>query len=365
MGDDSSRNENELEAAVIRSLIDAPLWNLDSVTFVGDDLEIEGWVVHDEISSPRGIFEVNNIPFDVTENSLQRDDLGRLFWHTKGSEKGGFRCKLKGATNKLANCQCLDFSYVNTESKIPYKESQNIYFHRDQSQALPPAAYRARVHGSEHEASFLLEGSSNFEKTRRALLKYAGKDYREFNRILDWGCGCGRLTRHFSGIADSCSITGVDIDAESIDWCSRHLGFGKFTSISPNPPASFENDSFDLIIGISIFTHLREEDQFAWLEELHRIADKGAILAVTTNGTTTIYRSGSFQLLRDLTANEGYLDLGASFDISDVIEDQSYYRNTYHMHKYIRSRWSSYFEIVEIVPGCIGNSQDLVILRKK
>jgi hypothetical protein len=35
------------------------------------------------------------------------------------------------------------------------------------------------------------------------------------------------------------------------------------------------------------------------------------------------------------------------------------------MDEYIRHRWSEYFEVLDVIPGYIGNVQDLVVLRKK
>ncbi len=364
--DSQARFENsEAKAAIVRSLTNSPLWNIDSVVVEEDSITAEGWAILDQNSLSRSVFLVNGHIFDVVENSLQRDDIGRLFWHTPGSEKSGFRCIFNNWKDQLGQIELLEFTLGDRKSRHPYNLAHNIYYHVDQSAPLPPPELRARVHGSRHEASFFLEGSSNFEKARIAIQKYSKKDYRDFNRILDWGCGCGRLTRHFSSIAKRTEITGVDIDDESVDWCSQNLGFGEFQPISTEPPTGFPNNRFDLIIGVSIFTHLREEDQLAWLEELCRIAEKDAIIAVTTNGPTTIYRSGNFELLQNLVLGSGFLDIGASSDLVDVLADQTYYRNSYHLHRYIRTRWSQYFEIIEIVSGCIGNSQDLVIMRKR
>jgi ubiquinone/menaquinone biosynthesis C-methylase UbiE len=51
-----------------------------------------------------------------------------------------------------------------------------------------------------------------------------------------------------------------------------------------NPPTVFDDNSFDLIYGISIFTHLSELNNIAWYNELIRIAKKDGIILVTTAG---------------------------------------------------------------------------------
>jgi hypothetical protein len=51
-------------------------------------------------------------------------------------------------------------------------------------------------------------------------------------------------------------------------------------------------------------------------------------------------------------------------DLKDLIGEADYYKGAYHTHRYIMRNWSKYFKIVAIIPACIGNVQDLVIMRK-
>ena len=44
----------------------------------------------------------------------------------------------------------------------------------------------------------------------------------DFTRVLDWGCGAGRVTRYLLGDTP-CAVTGVDIDADNIAWCPGFL----------------------------------------------------------------------------------------------------------------------------------------------
>ena len=52
------------------------------------------------------------------------------------------------------------------------------------------------------------------------------------------------------------------------------------------PPLLFPDCAFDLVFAISVFTHLDEQYQLAWLAELRRVAQPGAILfsPPTVNG---------------------------------------------------------------------------------
>jgi hypothetical protein len=63
-------------------------------------------------------------------------------------------------------------------------------------------------------------------------------------------------------------------------------------------------------------------------------------------------------------SERGIVD-GRSHDLDDVLEDKTYYRTTHHAHDYVRREWSRYFEVVDVLPACIGNVQDLVVMRRR
>src|SRR5262249_54411154 len=129
---------------------------------------------------------------------------------------------------------------------------------------LPDAARRKRVSGGENPWAFRLEGYSMFVKLDRVLRRATGQGLGDLPRILDWGCGCGRVTRYFKSLP-GCALTGIDIDADNLNWCREHLGFGEFFQVPLRPPTTLAAASFDLIIGISVFTHLKEPEQGEWL----------------------------------------------------------------------------------------------------
>src|SRR5438128_2333263 len=69
-----------------------------------------------------------------------------------------------------------------------------------------------------------------------------------------------------------------------VAWCRDHLPGIEFKVNSPMPPMPANDGEFDVVYCYSVFTHLSEEQQFAWSDELHRVLRIGGTLVLTTNG---------------------------------------------------------------------------------
>jgi 2-polyprenyl-3-methyl-5-hydroxy-6-metoxy-1,4-benzoquinol methylase len=102
--------------------------------------------------------------------------------------------------------------------------------------------------------------------------------------ILDWGCGPARIARHLPSLLPTCDIFATDYNEKTIRWCKGNIPSVHFTMNNINPPTNYENEFFDVIYGISIFTHLSEPNHQGWYEELVRIVAPGGILFLTTQG---------------------------------------------------------------------------------
>ena len=101
--------------------------------------------------------------------------------------------------------------------------------------------------------------------------------------MLDFGCGCGRVTRNWAGLS-GVQVAGTDLSRPAVDWCRRHLPFARFEENGLEPPLVFDDESFDLVYALSVFTHLTADLQLAWRDELRRVLRPGGFLLVTTHG---------------------------------------------------------------------------------
>ncbi|MEJ1975137.1 MAG: class I SAM-dependent methyltransferase [Acetobacteraceae bacterium] len=122
---------------------------------------------------------------------------------------------------------------------------------------IPPDGQMRRVMGFADSLSYYFGGFSNFQIFDAALKEFTGRSIGEFKSILDWGCGAGRVSQHLVRRTQA-RVQGVDIDPENIAWCAANMPTGEFSAINALPPTKLASDSVDLIIGVSVFTHLDE-----------------------------------------------------------------------------------------------------------
>lgn len=209
---------------------------------------------------------------------------------------------------------------------------------------------------------FYFSGGSFVHKLAPVLDQYFSMDIADTESVLDWGCGCGRLTQHLKKYTNA-DIHGVDIDETNVKWCVENIPGINFNQVHPWEPLPYADSSFDLIIGHSVLTHLTEEAQYFWLAELSRVLSSGGALLVTVMSSRAILNDQLTDVeIRNLL-KAGYLDVGHQPDGVDEI-DPGYYRKVYHRPEYIRRCWDSCFEILDILDG-YADHQALVVCRKR
>jgi SAM-dependent methyltransferase len=173
--------------------------------------------------------------------------------------------------------------------------------------------------------------------------------------ILDFGCGCGRVIRHLKQRHGDWQVTGSDIDPEAIAWCRANLAdIARFETNTLWPPLPLRANELDMIYAISVFTHLPEDMQFAWLNELKRVAKPGAILCL------------SIVSLAEVEGANVASDRGFLYSVGPGTSGlPAFYQTSFHSSKYVLNEWSAYFEILKISYKRVNRHQDLVICRNR
>ncbi len=120
--------------------------------------------------------------------------------------------------------------------------------------------------------------------TKRMLVGLQPEGWFDGRRILDFGCGSGKLLRHLLPEAERCEIHGCDIHEPSVEWVRRHLVPPMDVFVNgETPPLPFPDEHFDLIWAMSVFTHLTAH-WADWLVELHRLLTPDGRLVATFLG---------------------------------------------------------------------------------
>ena len=241
--------------------------------------------------------------------------------------------------------------------------SWTIFDAERESDPFPPGDNIYRVIGNHATASYQLGGATVAKRLDSYVRRLTGKGFSQIGPVLDWGCGCGRVSRYLRKLGCT-DLVGADVDATNVDWCRENMPWLDAKLIGFDPPMPFEDERFSLVFGISIFTHLREEAQFAWLSELGRVLKPGglAILTVMTSHQLALQLSdaGTIEKLDDtgflVTEDNDQIHIGDG-EVNDYV-------NTYHSEGYIYENWQDNFDLVGIVPF-LGAHQDAVVLRKR
>jgi SAM-dependent methyltransferase len=219
---------------------------------------------------------------------------------------------------------------------------------------LPPARLRTRVAGTA-DPGWFLEGGRLAAETLRGVVGGAGTTLEEMSALLDFGCGCGRVTRWLDDLPGE--VRGSDLDREAVAWCRENLPFGSFSQNGLEPPLSFRGGDLDLVYSFSVLTHLPVPLQHEWMSELIRVLRPGGLLLVSTHGEHYVDR---------LNPSER-----AEFGRGEVVVRFREVAGTnlctaFHPPEYVRSRLGAGLQLVAETPqGAKGNPyQDVYLFRR-
>ena len=226
---------------------------------------------------------------------------------------------------------------------------------------LPPKDLMRGVLGEGAVEGSFLYGGYVVAEGLKSILKLTGRKLSEFNRILDFGCGCGRVLRWFDEEAAKAELHGSDIDNAAINWCRQHLPFAAFSTNGPLPPLPYPDDFFDLIYSISLLTHLNEDYQFQWLKELKRIAKPEAVIVQTVHG---LDQARLHFEPRDLLRldHRGFVFKKSRW-LGGLHGHPGFSQTAYHTNSYIEREWSRFFSIRGIIAHGPVYNQELVIME--
>jgi SAM-dependent methyltransferase len=229
---------------------------------------------------------------------------------------------------------------------------------------LPPPERRGGY--PKDDAEYLATGRNHQAVYLEQIERHLG--LRRDLSVMELGCATGRVLRHFHTQKEELGwkLIGCDVQAEDIEWLRQNwpLDINVYVgSVFPKLP--FEDNSIDVIYGMSVFTHIKYHWDF-WLLELRRVLKPGGLLLQTIHAERAwrfyhdnqhldwVRAAISPHVLASAEMNHDFLLSG------DIAVSQTFFKQDV-----ARRYWGRYLEVLEIVsPDDRYWFQDLMVCRK-
>ena len=198
-------------------------------------------------------------------------------------------------------------------------------------------------------------------------------------RILEFGCGWGRIIRFFLKDVRPDNLWGIDCNEELVSFCKQSNPGCNFERNDPLPPTDLADQSFDLIYAYSLFTHLSEPAHLGWLAELRRLLAPGGLLVVTVRPRHFISYCGKLTNDTELSHESQASLVGMFADTESALRDYDAGRFCYEPYRsssygddwgeacisrpYVERRWADRFELLGFIEDLTRFKQHLVVLR--
>lgn len=330
-------------------------WPAGRLFIPGRGTRVRGWIL-----MPDGPFDrihafLNGREF-YTCDPERRPDILEAFPHIANADRAQFNFEIPRRVARHGRIDIVGKRDGQPVGRMSFRFRHDLI----DRFPTPPTHLMHRVVDTTDARYFHAHAYKSFGELRHAVARHSAG--RPIRRLLDWGCGCGRLAMHWLRRKNIGEVHGCDIDAEAIGWCRTNLPRGRFAVVPFAPPTEYPDNYFDVVSAFSVFTHLTVDNQIAWLAEMQRIMVPGGIFAASVEGPSAAwFKFGppSEQLLRD-GINDSKRELGM-----EAIVGPDAYRRTYQTLDYTQRVFGQYFEILEYRERGIGNSQDLVVLQKR
>ena len=243
----------------------------------------------------------------------------------------------------------------HTAKTLPNDIAVSVWNRLNGYPPLPPKEFIYLVSGHRSPSRFLRRGRA----ASRTILKTLGSngiEIERFNTILDFGCGVGRIMRHW-GLPQHTALYGTDYNPMLVRWCEENLQSARFQVNSLSSGLPYEPETFDFIYAFSVFTHLCESLQFFWIDELSRVLKPGGYVWFTTHGD---------YFFPHLRAEEKEQFLNGHLVVRGAEQTGSNMCVTYHPAAYVRENAFRGFSMVDFIPGRAEGDlmQDIYLFKK-
>jgi SAM-dependent methyltransferase len=224
------------------------------------------------------------------------------------------------------------------------------------TQSTPPPQLLAYL-GHSDPATQRRDFDEYGRRFREEILALLPEDWRfDGKRVLDFGCGSGRVLRHFLHVG-AAELHGCDVDGPSIDWLREHQSPPlEVRRTSERPPLPYPDEHFDLIWSTAVLDSLAE-GWSEWLLELHRVLAHGGLFI-----TSFLGEAAAPSVTPDETWDEDRIGMNV-LGWGERWQDGAG-PVVLHSAWWIRAHWGRAFDILELKQRTSG-VDGVVLMRKR
>ncbi len=195
---------------------------------------------------------------------------------------------MKKIIRKILSHFCLNQNNNEDVDKIFLENDKKKILRTKPIKQIPEKKYRIGGKNSYAEWAYVI---GVFQ-----TLIYFELKHKEGNKILDIGCGTGLMSMACEPfIEEGGKYIGVDVIKEHIDFDNNNytnplVTFKHFNVNNPSYASNqskqklkwdFNDNTFDMITALSVWTHLSEDHAIFYLREVNRVLKKGGKAIIT------------------------------------------------------------------------------------
>jgi cyclopropane fatty-acyl-phospholipid synthase-like methyltransferase len=218
---------------------------------------------------------------------------------------------------------------------------------------VPDEQLQAHFVGLAGEDAFK-DGFRIYQLVRRLYERHAAP-LDDSTRVLDFGCGWGRIARFF--LRETEELWGIDVSERVIEVCRHTIPRGTFQLTERFGPSVFAEASFDLVYAYSVFSHLSETCHASWIADFARILRPGGVLVATTRPREFVERE-----VREPK------EALAAYDAGEYCYYESHGFPDFGLaaipESYVRERWSNQLEVVEFIADREVDDQNVAVATR-
>jgi SAM-dependent methyltransferase len=288
-------------------------------------------------------------------------DVADLYPRIRHAGRSGFQLALE--PGQLEAGDVTRVRLVGCQNRRRIAQLDTLLFPKELVPAapVPPSELIRKVQGSQDGEAYLILGYRYYRQFLEAIKRH--RPLGRVRRLLDWGCGSGRVVANFLAGRDGPEIFACDIDAGAVGWCRAHFRAGQFAQSEETPPLPYADATFDVVISLAVLPAFGPQTYEAWLPEIGRVLGPDGLFLASVQGAFAASFEFAPEKVRRLL-RKGIFD-GGRCAKADLLHAKGQWRGYYLTPEYVQREWSKYFELLEYLEGEINADQDLLVMRRK